>query len=151
MSHYQPGFYLIGNGAEAVPVNHAGISREPGHNHFGLMFLRQGLHLVIINLASGVVQAVLHRAVQATGKTHLGPVGQVTTIGQTHAQDGVAGLQQGHIHCGVGLGPGVRLYIGIVRLEQGFGAGDGQLFHRIQHSRSRHSSACGDSLLRTCW
>ncbi|MCY1174795.1 hypothetical protein D9M73_150070 [compost metagenome] len=45
---------------------------------------------------------------------------QVTTVGQAHAQDGVAGRQQGQVNGAVGLRAGVRLNVGVIGAEQFF-------------------------------
>ncbi|MNF99312.1 hypothetical protein D3C84_822050 [compost metagenome] len=47
-------------------------------------------------------------------------MGQVTTVGQAHAQDGVASRQQGQVNGAVGLRAGVRLNVGVVGAEQLF-------------------------------
>jgi hypothetical protein len=58
-------------------------------------------------------------------------VGQVAAFGQTHAHDGVPGLQQREEHALVGLRAGVRLHIGELRAEELREAVDGQLLDDI--------------------
>ncbi|MDR6356321.1 hypothetical protein Q3H58_002992 [Pseudomonas psychrotolerans] len=55
----------------------------------------------------------------------------MTTVGQAHAEDGIAGLQQGQVDGGVGLGTRVRLDVGVVGAEQLLGALDGQLLDLV--------------------
>jgi hypothetical protein len=52
---------------------------------------------------------------------------EMTALAELHAQDGVAGLQQGEIDRHVGRTAGVRLNIGVVGLEQALGTVDGEL------------------------
>lgn len=58
-------------------------------------------------------------------------VGQMSAIGQIHAHDCIAGLQQAIIHSKVCLGTGMRLYIDMIRAEQFLCTVDSQLFHLI--------------------
>ncbi|MCY1530662.1 hypothetical protein D9M68_658580 [compost metagenome] len=91
----------------------------------------QALDFVVVDQAGGGIQAVLHGVVQLAGGRHLGAVGQVAAVGQAHAEDGVAGVQQGQVDGAVGLGAGVRLDVGVVGAEQLLGAVDGQLFDNV--------------------
>ena len=128
--HEQIGTDLVGNGAEAGEIQHLGVSREASHDHLRLVLQGQPLDLVVIDHAV-IVDAVLHRVIQLAGGRHLGTVGQVATVGQAHAQDGVTGVQQGQVDGRVGLGTGMGLHIGVVGAEQLLGAVDGQLFHYV--------------------
>ncbi len=115
--HEQVGTDLVGDGAEARPVDHLRIGRETGHDHFRLVLQRQLLDFVVIDQAL-VVDAVLHGVEQLARGIDLGAVGQVAAMRQRHAQDGVARLQQREIHRLVGLRAGMRLHVGVVGAEQ---------------------------------
>ena len=58
-------------------------------------------------------------------------MGQVTTVGQAHTQNGVAGLEQCHEYGGVSLGAGVRLHVGVGGTKQFLGTVNGQLLGNI--------------------
>ncbi|MNE43560.1 hypothetical protein D3C80_1377410 [compost metagenome] len=58
-------------------------------------------------------------------------MGQVTAVGQAHAQHGVARLDQCLEYRAVGLAAGVRLDVGVVGAEQLLGAVDGQLLDDV--------------------
>ena len=58
-------------------------------------------------------------------------MGQVATLGQIHAHDGVADVQQRKVDGQVGLCAGVRLDVGILRAEQLAGAVNGDLLDLI--------------------
>ena len=58
-------------------------------------------------------------------------MGQVTAVGQTHAHDGVAGLQQGEVNRRVGLGAGMGLYVGMLRAEEDLCPIPGQILHHV--------------------
>ena len=55
-------------------------------------------------------------------------VGEMAAVGEVHAEDGVAGLERGHIDGHVGLRAGVRLDVGVIGAEKFFGAIDGEMF-----------------------
>ena len=57
-------------------------------------------------------------------------------MGQAHAENGIPGVKQRHIHGGVGLGAGVGLYIGIIGVEQLFHPVDGQLLNHVDELTS---------------
>ncbi|MCY1403791.1 hypothetical protein D9M71_189850 [compost metagenome] len=52
-------------------------------------------------------------------------------MGQAHAQDGVASLQQGQVNGAVGLRACVWLDVGVIGAEQFLGAVDGQLLDHV--------------------
>jgi hypothetical protein len=58
-------------------------------------------------------------------------VGQVTAVGQAHAENGVARLQQRQIHRLVGLRAGVRLHVGVIGAKQLLDALNGQTLGHI--------------------
>ena len=51
----------------------------------------------------------------------------MAAVGQTHAQHGVAGLEQGEKGCQIGVGTGMRLDVGVIAAEQLAGPLTGQL------------------------
>nr|BFE95561.1 hypothetical protein GCM10020185_60970 [Pseudomonas brassicacearum subsp. brassicacearum] len=58
-------------------------------------------------------------------------VSQVTTLGQVHAHHGVARIEQCQEHSGVGLGPGMRLDVGVIAIEQHLDPLDGQALSHV--------------------
>ena len=129
--HQQVGAHGVGDIAEALPVHHPGVGGKAGDDQLGPVLLGQTLDLRVVNLPGGRVQTVLIGPVQLAGKVGLGAVGQVTAMGQAHAQHHIARFTEGHVDGGVGLGAGVGLDIGEVGAEQGLGAVDGQLLGDI--------------------
>ena len=57
----------------------------------------------------------------------------MAAAGQTHAQNGVARLEQGGIDRQIGLGAAVGLYVDEFRAEQSLGAGNGQPLHLVDN------------------
>ncbi|MNM49766.1 hypothetical protein D3C81_607770 [compost metagenome] len=127
----QVGTDLVGDLTEAWEIEGFRVGREPGDDHLRFALHRQALDFVVIDQARLGVDAVLHGVVQLARGRHLGAVGQVPAVGQAHAQNGVAGLQQGQVHGAVGRGAGVWLDVGVIGAEQLLGAVDGQLLDFI--------------------
>ena len=55
----------------------------------------------------------------------------MSAVIQVHAHDGVPGLTDRELHRHIGLGPGMRLHIGVVTAEEFLGPVDGQILHHI--------------------
>ncbi|MNM67033.1 hypothetical protein D3C81_785500 [compost metagenome] len=126
----QVGTDLVGDFAEAREVQNLRVGRETGHDHFRLVFNSQALDFVVVDQAVGV-DTVLDSVVQFARGADVGAVGQVTTVGQAHAQDGVTGRQQGQVNSSVSLRASVRLDVGVVGAKQFLGAVDGQLLDHV--------------------
>jgi hypothetical protein len=91
----------------------------------------ESLDFVVVDQPGGDVDTVLHGVVQLARRRHFGTVGQVAAVGQAHAEQGIAGLQQRQINRAVGRRPGVRLNVGVIGTEQQLGAIDRQLLDLI--------------------
>src|SRR5690606_35386539 len=128
--HEQPGADLVGDRAVARPVDLLRVRAEAGNDHLRLVLQRESLDFVVIDQAL-LVHPVLHRVEQLARGVDLGAVGQVAAVRQRHAQDGVAGLQQGEVDGLVGLRAGVGLDIGVVGAEQLLEAVDGKLLGHV--------------------
>ncbi len=89
--------------------------------------------------------------VELAGEVELVAVGEVASVGETEAEDGVAGLQHGHVGGGVGLRAGVRLHVGVLGSEELFGAVAGEVFDDVGVFAAAIVAACRDSPRRICW
>ena len=63
----------------------------------------KALHLIVIDQPRIRVQAILDGVVDLAGEVDAGTMGQVPTMGQAHAQNRVARLEQRHEYGRVGL------------------------------------------------
>jgi hypothetical protein len=126
----QVGANFVRDSAEAWEVEDLRVSAETGHDHFRLVLNSQALDFVVVDQAI-VIDAVLYRVVQLARGGNAGAVGQVTTVGQAHTEDGVASVEQGQVHRAVGLRAGVWLDVGVVGTEQLLGAVDSQLLDDV--------------------
>ena len=100
--HPQNGANFLGDLGEALEVDVQGISRCASDDDAGLVLAGQRFHLFVVDSLLRV-QAVRDGVEPLAGHVQRHAVGQVTAFGQAHAQDGVAGLGEGHQHGLVGL------------------------------------------------
>ncbi len=101
--HHQVRIHHVGDLAEALKVDDAGIGRRAGHDHARAVLAGQSLHLVIVDGLSLGVEAVAGKFEILARDVERAAVGEVAAVVEAHAQHPVAGLEQG-IVCGhVGL------------------------------------------------
>src|SRR5204863_3455730 len=99
-----------------------------GDDHFRFVFGGEAVNFVVVDLFGVLAHAVSDKFVHAAGEIERMAVGQVAAMRKIHAEDGVAGLERAHVNGDVGLGARVRLHVGVLGAEEGFGAIDGELF-----------------------
>ena len=116
--HHQQRAHLVGDGAEARPVDDARVGREAGDEELGAVLARQAGDLVVVDQAVALAHAVLHCVEPLARERRPGAVRQMAAGRQRHAQHRVARLEQGQHHRGVGLRAGVRLHIGEACAEE---------------------------------
>src|SRR3546814_10858065 len=102
---------------------------------------RQLLDLVEVDAPVVPAHAVLHGVEPLAGEVRLGAVGEMAAGGERHAEEGVAGLQQGQRDALVGLRAGVRLHVHERAVEQLFGTRDGELFDDVDRKSTRLNSS----------
>ena len=76
-------------------------------------------------------RARIHGFEQTAGKIDRTAVGEMSAVGQVHAENGISGLNGGKISPHVGLGTRMRLHVGVLRPEQLPGPLDGQVFGHV--------------------
>ena len=116
----------IGNSAEARKVDHARIGARPGDDELRSDLLGHTRERVIVDGLGLGVDAVKMRLKIFPGQGRLAAVRQVAAVGEVHAEDAVARLQQRRVHGHIRLRAGVRLDIGMVGAEEPRHAVDGQ-------------------------
>ena len=116
----------IGNSAKARKVDHARIGARPGDDELRSDLLGHTRERVIVDGLGLGVDAVKMRLKIFPGQGRLAAVRQVAAVGEVHAEDAVARLQQRRVHGHIRLRAGVRLDIGMVGAEEPRHAVDGQ-------------------------
>ena len=119
VGHVRPqvGTDLVRDGAEGLEVEVAGVGGPAGDDDLGALAQGGLAHLVHLDAVGVFVHAVGGGVVQAAREVDLHAVGEVATMGQGQAEDGVTRLRQGVKDRGVSLGAGVGLDVGVVTTE----------------------------------
>ena len=92
--------------------------------------MRLGTDVFVVDDAVGI-NAVRDAVEVLAGHIHRAAVGQVTAVGEVHAHEGVAGVQNGKEDSHIGLCAGVGLDVGVVAAEELLGALNGNVFHHV--------------------
>ena len=124
--HHEHGAVAVGDLAQLGP----GIGGSTGHQQFGTdlgHLLGQG---VVVDEAV-FVHAIRNKVVVLAAHVHRGTVGQMTALGQVHAHDGVAHIEQGKVDGQVGLGAGMGLHVGVLGAEELASPADGDVLHLV--------------------
>ncbi len=107
----QIGADRLGDLLEAVPIWCPGVGGVAGDHEFGPMLFSQRFDLVVIDPLRLGIDAVVERPVQLSRAIDPRTVGEVPTLHQIHAQDGLARLDQGVVDRVVGRRAGERLHV----------------------------------------
>ena len=136
---------FVSNRAECGEVQLAGVCGPAGNDQLGALSQSQFTHLLHVN-AAGLVHAVCNNVVQLAGDVQLHAVGQVATVCQGQAHDGVAGVQQ-CVHDGVvRLRTGVRLDVGVLCAEEFLHAGNSEGLNDVDEFAAAVVAAAGVTL-----
>ena len=118
-----------------------------------LGFSRRGdcSELVVVDGLGVLADAVADDAIELAGEVELVAVGEVAAVGEVEAEDGVAGLEDGHVGGGVGLRAGVGLHVGVLGAEELFGAVAGEVLDDVGELATAVVALARDSLRHICW
>jgi hypothetical protein len=125
------GAHLVGDGAHPLEVPQARIGAGAADDHLGLFCDGGSFHLVVIDGLGVFADVVKGGVVELAAEAELVAVGQVAAMRKVEAEDGVAGLDDGAVSRGVGLGAGVRLHVGIFGAKKLLGAITGEVFDHV--------------------
>ena len=131
--YHEYGTNLVGNLTHAGIIPLAAVSRTAADNHFRAMFKSQFLHLVVIHTAGFLVEVVTDGMVEDTGSIHSRTMGQMASVVQIQAHEGVTRLQACQKYRSIGLRSRVGLHIGVLGTEQFAYPFDGQALHFVHH------------------
>ena len=102
---------ILGYFREALKINFERISRCTGQNQLWFGLMRQTFHLVVIDFLF-CIQAVRDRLEPFARHIEGHAVCQVSAFSQTHAEERIAGIQQGKKHRLIRLRAAIGLDIG---------------------------------------
>ena len=116
---------------EDLKIDRPGIGRRACHKELRMVAAHQILDLIVVDAAGLGVYTVADGVVELAGLVHGGTVGEVAAAGEIHAHQRIPGLQKGGIGRQIGLRPGVRLHIGVLRPEKLPRPVDGQTLYFV--------------------
>ena len=128
---HQQRAHLVGDLAKAREVELARVRRPARQQQLGPVLAREAGHLVHVDDRVGLAHVVGDRLIQPSRHVRLAAVREVAAVIQRQAEEAVPRLKQRVIHRRVGLRPGVRLHVGVLRAEQRLGAVDRQLLGHV--------------------
>ena len=127
----QQGPDLVGDATHPSVIPVTGVGGGAGDDQLWPEGHSLLLHFVIVDHTRFLFNLVGNRLVQDSRRVHRGAMRQVTAVRQVETHKGIAGFQAGHQYRHVGLGARMGLYIGIVGIEEVFGAVDGKLLRNV--------------------
>ncbi len=108
---------LVGDLAHAGEVEDARIGAASADDDLGFFGHGDGFEFVVVDGFGIFADGVGRDLVELAGEVEFVAVGEVASMGQAEAEDGVAGLEHGHVGGGVGLRAGVRLHVCVLGSE----------------------------------
>jgi hypothetical protein len=121
----------VGDLAHAGEVKEARVGAAATDDHFWFFADRGLLEEVVVDGLGVFFDAVGDDAIELAGEIEFVAVGKVPAHGEVEAEDGVAGIEDGHVGGGVGLGTGVGLHVGVLSAEDLFGAVAGEVLDHV--------------------
>ena len=143
--HHQECTVTVGDLSDLLKVDGTGVSGCTGHDQLGAHLLDLLFQLGVVDHAIGI-DAVGNKVVVLAGHVHGGAMGQMTALGQIHAHDGIAQIQQGEVDGQIGLCTGMGLDVGVLGTEQLAGALDGDVLHLIHIDAAAVVTLAGQAL-----
>ena len=138
--------HLVGDLAHAGKVEDARIGAAAADDDLRLFSHGNRLEFVVVDDFGVLADRVGDDLVELAGEVELVAVGEMAAVGEIEAEDGVAGLQDGHVGGGVGLRAGVRLHVGVLGAEDLLGAVAGEVLDHVGELASAVVAAAGIAL-----
>ena len=122
---------FIGDLAQAGEIDDARISRSPRNDHFRLVFEGDLFEGVVVDALVRFGNAVRDDLEVLARNIDGRAVRKMPAVGKVHAQNGIAGGEQGEVDGRIRLRAAVRLHVGVVAAEKLFAALYGEIFHDV--------------------
>ena len=122
---------LVGDGSERREVDDPGVGAAPGDDQLGLLSFGLLPDLVVIDPAGRRIDTIVHRPPDCPAVIDRRAVRQVASVRKRHPHEQLTRRDEGHEGREVGLGPGVRLHVGVLGAEELLEPVDGQLLDLV--------------------
>ena len=116
--HHQVRAHLVRDLPKPFEVDDPRISACARADELRLVFLRQRLDLVVIDLLGFLVDPVVDHVEEPAGEIDLVTVCQVSAARQAHRENGIARLEDREVHRHVRAASAVRLNVHVLRAEE---------------------------------
>ena len=137
---------FIGDLAQAGEVDDARIGGRACDDHLRLVFEGEFFEGVVVDALVSLGHAVGNDVEILARDIDGRAVREVPAVGEVHAENGIAGGEQGEIYGGVRLRAAVRLDVGVVAAEELLAAFDGEVFDDIDVPAAAVVALAGQAL-----
>ena len=137
------GPHAAGDLAHSGEVDDARVGAGADGDHLGLLAEGDGGEFLVVDQTGILADAVLAEVVEFAGEVGGIAVGEVAAVAEVHAEQFVAGLEDGGVDGGVGLSAGVGLDVGVVGAEEQLGAINGELLDLVDEFAATIPSFAG--------
>ena len=107
----EQGVHPVGDRRHALEIDDAGIGTGSSHDEFGPDIMGLALQRVVVDATVGLRYSVAMHIEEAPAEVDGVTMGQMTTMGQAHAEDGVSVVEHREIGGDVGLGTRMGLHV----------------------------------------
>ena len=121
----------VGDLAHAGEVKEARIGAAPADDDFWFFPDCCLFQEVVVDGLGIFFDPVRDDAIELAGEIEFVAVGEVPAHGQVESEDGVSGIEDGHVGGGVGLRAGMGLHVGVLGAEDLFGAIAGEVLDHV--------------------
>jgi hypothetical protein len=121
---------FVGNFAETLEVDYARVRAGTGQDHSRLLTQGDLADLIVVDVAIRPY-AVMSEIVEPPGEVELRAVREVSAVREIHRKNFLARFDQGGVRSLVGLTPGMRLNVDVIRTEELLRPLDGEHFYFI--------------------
>jgi hypothetical protein len=104
----------VGDRGHPLEVPEPRVGRRAGHDQLRTDLLRGGLESVVVDALRALLDAVRVDLVELPGEVHRRAMGEVAAVGEVHAQDPVARLEDAEVGGHVGLCARVGLDVDVL-------------------------------------
>ena len=143
---HQQGAAFPSDLTHSLEVDFAGVGAGSGHDELGPVLTGQFSQGIVVDGFRVLPDSVGNDAIHPAGEVQRMAMGEVSPVGQVHAEDGLPGLQCRHVNGHVGLCSGMGLHVGMIGAEQFLGPVDGQLLHHVGKLAAAVVAAAGVAL-----
>ena len=109
--YHEEGAYFICDLTEDIKADLSRISGRTGNDQLWLVLVCQFSYVVVIYGFRLRIQSVCYKVIRLSGNVDRGSMGQMTAVGQIHAQHCIAIFEDCLVYSSISVGTGMRLHV----------------------------------------